>query len=207
VSQLPVLDRSFDVRAALMESEASTDVAFPDAVAALYEARFPLLFRYLDRLTDDPDLAKDMAQETFVKLYRRGAMPDDPHAWLTAVATNLFRDDRRQRGRRSELVALHASDASSRRDPQTADTDLIVQETRARVRAALDRLPLRDRRLLLLRHEGYSYRELAHEVGIGEGSVGTLLVRATRAFRQALGADRPAGAASYASRGAHHASD
>ncbi|MFI5249546.1 MAG: RNA polymerase sigma factor, partial [Gemmatimonadales bacterium] len=69
-----------------------------DAVAALFHARYQSLFRYLDRLTGDPDLAKDLAQETFVRLYRRGTMPEDPRAWLTTVATNLFRDDRRIRG-------------------------------------------------------------------------------------------------------------
>ena len=78
---------------------------YVDAVAALFDARYKSLFRYLDRLTGDPDLAMDLAQETFVRLYRRGTMPDDPHAWLTTVATNLFRDDRRVRRRRDELIA------------------------------------------------------------------------------------------------------
>jgi RNA polymerase sigma-70 factor (ECF subfamily) len=54
-----------------------------------------------------------------------------------------------------------------------------------RVRATIERLGERDRQLLLLRAEGYGYRELAAALGLNEASVGTLLARAKRAFREA----------------------
>lgn len=159
---------------------------FVDAVAALFDARYRPLYRYLDRLTGDPDLAMDLAQETFVRLYHRGAMPDDPRAWLTTVATNLLRDDRRQRRRRGELLAHWGADPGLANDPPVADSAVLTHEARARARAALSTLSWRDRQLLILRHEGYSYRELASTVGVAESGVGTLLVRALRAFRAAL---------------------
>jgi RNA polymerase sigma-70 factor (ECF subfamily) len=162
--------------------------SFPEAVAALYQAHFASLFRYLDRLTGDPDLAKDLAQDTFVRLHRRGALPDDPRAWLAAVATNLLRDHQRQARRRAELVVEYAGDAAPPSERPAADAAIMVHEAQSQVRAALDALPERDRMLLLLRHEGYSYRELAHAANVAEGSVGTLLVRATRLFRNAVGA-------------------
>ena len=157
-----------------------------DAVAALFHARYQSLFRYLDRLTGDPDLAKDLAQETFVRLYRRGTMPDDPHAWLTTVATNLFRDDRRVRRRRGELIAQWVADPVFATDSSDTDAAVLAGEARARARAALNALSPRDRQLLVLRHEGYSYRDLARAVGVSERSVGTMLIRATRAFRKSL---------------------
>jgi DNA-directed RNA polymerase specialized sigma24 family protein len=40
--------------------------------------------------------------------------------------------------------------------------------------------------MLLLRHEGYSYREIAQVAGVSETSVGTLLIRATAAFHAAI---------------------
>ncbi len=58
-------------------------------------------------------------------------------------------------------------------------------EARRAARAALDRLEERERRLLLLRHEGFSYREIAEALGVAETSVGSLLLRAKRAFRAA----------------------
>lgn len=154
-------------------------------MAALFREQFGSLFRYLDRLSGDPDLASDLAQEAFVKLFERGAMPDTPRAWLATVATNLFRDSRRTARRRDALVA-HAMSLSDAPATPPVDARLIADETRAQVRAALETLPARDRQLLLLRHEGYSYRELALVVGVAETGVGTLLLRAGRALRAAL---------------------
>ena len=60
---------------------------------------------------------------------------------------------------------------------------MIARAEAALVRAALDRLPPRDRTLLLLRHSGASYAEIARALGCARGSVGTLLVRAERRFK------------------------
>jgi RNA polymerase sigma factor (sigma-70 family) len=182
------------------------EAGFVDAVAALFHARYKSLFRYLDRLTGDPDLAMDLAQETFVRLYRRGTMPDDSHAWLTTVATNLFRDDRRVRRRRGELIAQWVADPALATDSADTDAAVLAGEARARVRAALNALSHRDRQLVVLRHEGYSYRDLARAVGVSERSVGTMLIRATRAFRRSLpdAVDQDARAAQ---RRGHHASE
>ncbi len=158
---------------------------FEETVVELFHQRFPPVFRYLDRLTGDPDLAADLAQEAFVRLYQRGELPDDPAAWLVTVATNLLRDTRRKEQRRAALATTYATDVQLSSDVTTAD-GLLAEESRSQVREALDALPLRDRQLLLLRHEGYSYRELARAVGVAEGSVGTLLLRATRAFQTAF---------------------
>ena len=54
------------------------------------------------------------------------------------------------------------------------------------VRRTLDRMSPRDRALLLLREEGYSYRELGIALALHEASVGTLLARAKSTFREAF---------------------
>jgi RNA polymerase sigma-70 factor (ECF subfamily) len=157
--------------------------SFEDRVAELFRQQFDSLFRYLDRLTGDPDLAMDLAQGAFVRLYQRGDLPDDPSAWLVTVAMNLYRDGRRRTERRAELATTYAADSAAAAAPDSLDEALVAEELRMRVRVALDGLSERDRTMLLLRHEGYSYREIAHIVGVSEASVGTLLLRATRAFR------------------------
>jgi len=55
-------------------------------------------------------------------------------------------------------------------------------EERALVRAAIARLPERQGKLLLLRHAGFAYAEIAATLELAPGSVGTLLVRAEQAF-------------------------
>jgi RNA polymerase sigma-70 factor (ECF subfamily) len=57
-------------------------------------------------------------------------------------------------------------------------------DERAAVRRALAALPERQAQLLLMRHAGLSYRELAEALGIAPGSVGTSLVRAEAAFEK-----------------------
>jgi RNA polymerase sigma factor (sigma-70 family) len=150
----------------------------------LFNAHFHRLYRYLDRLSGEPELAADLTQDAFVRLYRRGSSPDAPEAWLITVATNLFRNARSTRARRLQLLTpARGEDLLS--DPPASPAEATdAAESRRRVRQAIDRLPERERRMLLLLAEGYSYRDMARALDLKEASVGTLLARAKRAFRE-----------------------
>jgi RNA polymerase sigma factor (sigma-70 family) len=164
---------------------ADSDSSFDAQFVALFESRFPGLFRYLDRLSGDAALASDLAQEAFVRLYRRGALPNDPEKWLVTVAMNLFRNARGSHGRRSRLLTVFRGlRVHSDPPPSPADASA-AEDSRRIVRRVVDRLPERDRQLLLLSAEGYSYRDLAATLDLNESSVGTLLARARKAFREA----------------------
>jgi len=58
-------------------------------------------------------------------------------------------------------------------------------DERETVRQVLAGLPPRQAQLLLLRHAGLTYRELAEAFDVAHGSVGTLLARASAAFKAA----------------------
>lgn len=163
---------------------APTDV-WRDRFVELFDAHFHRLFRYLDRLSDDADLAADLAQDAFIRLYRRGSEPDAPEAWLISVAMNLFRNARATAARRRRLLTIvRAGHAHSDAAPSPLACTA-ASETRQRVRVALDALPERDRHLLLLDAEGYSHRAVALALNLNEASVGTLLARSKQRFRQA----------------------
>ena len=160
-------------------------MTFDDRFRTLFQTEFPRLFRYLDRLSGEPDVAADLAQEAFIRLNRRGVMPDHPGSWLVSVAMNLFRNLRSTDARRRRLLTVARAE-SVLADPsptpyQSSDT----AESSERVRAAIGRLPEREQRLLLLRAEGYSYRDIAAALELNEASIGTLLARAKRTFRKA----------------------
>ena len=159
---------------------------FEEAFCRLFDQQFPSLFRYLHRLTGDADLAEDLAQEVFVRLYQRKSLPDDERGWMGAVANNLLRDDKRTAKRRLRLLEMRGDVLNSANLSPAADEKVLADERRRSVRRALEKLSERDRRMLLLRHEGYSYREIAHALGVNETSVGTLLLRATAAFQAAF---------------------
>ena len=151
----------------------------------LFHAHFARLYRYLDRLSGDPDLAADLAQDALVRLYQRGSPPDVPAAWLITVATNLFRNARGPHSRRRRLLTAARGEGALADPAPSPALAVEAADDTARVRVALERLPDRDRQLLLLRAEGYSYADLATALELQVASVGTLLSRAKHAFRAA----------------------
>lgn len=156
---------------------------FQQQVAQLFEREFRRVFRVLQRLAGDPDLASDLAQESFVKLLQRGVMPDTPVPWLVTVALNQLRNTRSRDARRHQLLTLeHGVDPPASPSP-SPDHELLIEESRQTVRATLSQLSERQAQLLLLSAEGYSYREIGTILELEEGSVGALILRAKRAFR------------------------
>jgi RNA polymerase sigma-70 factor (ECF subfamily) len=155
---------------------------FRGQVADIFARDFARLRRLLLRDSGDPELADDIAQESFIKLYQRGRLPDAPLAWLWAVSMNALRNAKSMQARRKRLLSLARAERSQADRPASPDATIAHNDQRAAVRAALNHLPPRERALLLLRAEGYSYREIAQLLELNETSVGTLLARAKRAF-------------------------
>ncbi|PYP17725.1 MAG: RNA polymerase subunit sigma-24 [Gemmatimonadetes bacterium] len=159
--------------------------SFDDAFHALFVERSASLYRYVHGVSGDPALSEDIVQECFVKLHRRRAMPDDPRAWLVTVANNLLRDAQRRVVRRRRLTSAWSTDLPLGGAAPQPDDPALAAERIESVRRALDKLSLRDRQLLLLRHQGYRYQEIATALELTRSSVGTMLVRAGEAFRKA----------------------
>ena len=114
--------------------------SFEEWFAACFEAQFPRVFRYLDRLAGDADVAADVAQDAFVRLYQRGTMPESPEAWLIVVGTNLLRNAQSQRSRRLKLLTAERSrHILSDPSPSPAQAALAA-DTRHLVREAIDLL-------------------------------------------------------------------
>lgn len=174
-------------RPGIARAPSETVASFHAQFITLFDAHFPQLYRYLDRLSGEPELASDLAQEAFVKLYGRGSMPDRPTAWLVSVSMNLFRNEKTTRSRRRRLLTITRGEGVHSDPAPSPEHSAVAEETRRRVRTAIDRLPERERRLLLLHSEGYGYRDIATTLGLNEASVGTLLARARSAFRQSFG--------------------
>lgn len=150
----------------------------------LYRTTFPDLVRFLHRKVWDPDRARDLAQEAFVRAL--ATEPERPRAWLFAVAANLARDEARTVLRRRRHLALLKSETEDRHQPDPSAA-LMEQERMEAVRAALECLGERDREALLLWDGGLSYPEIAEELGLAVGAVGTTLSRARRRLAEAYG--------------------
>jgi RNA polymerase sigma factor (sigma-70 family) len=94
------------------------------------------------------------------------------------TALNAIRGERR-RDRRQQLSGVQVP-------PMGPEEAVLEQESRAEVRKALCRLPRRTATVLVLRHNGLSYAEVADAMNVKVGHVGTMLRRAEKALRKEL---------------------
>ncbi len=156
--------------------------------ATIYREVWDDLVRFLDRKVWDPERARDLAQETFVRALQAEPVPDDPRAWLFTVAGNLARDEARMAIRRRQKLKLIRVDAEDSKLVSGPDEELEASERRMRVRQALESLRERDRDALLLCDAGLSYTEIAEATGLSPGAVGTTLSRARRKLAAAYDA-------------------
>ncbi len=157
--------------------------------ARLFEEHHGALFRYLVRLTGDPDLAHDAAQEAFVRLVTKPPRDEQPRAWLFTVATNCVRAWANARKRRARLLENAAARVPAGDAPAAPDDFAATQEMTARVRDALAGLNEKERTILLMREEGFTHREIAEAVGTTTASVGTMIARALDKLASALPID------------------
>ncbi len=154
---------------------------------AAFDSYHEPLHRYLVRLTGDSDLAADAAQEAFVRLAQRPPRHlANLRAWLYTVATNYAFDTLKVARRRLTLLG-GAPERVPVADPEVApDLCLEREERREAVRAALHDLREKERVTLLMRAEGFSYKEVGNALGISVNSVGVIAARALRKLASAL---------------------
>ena len=160
--------------------------AFEEIVRAQMDAVYRLSFAILG---DEAD-ARDAAQDTFVTAWRQiGGLRDADRfdAWLQRVAVNAARMTHRARRRRgvreipsSRIGAVPDLPATAR--PVDADV--------AALDAAIPRLPVEQRRILVLHHlEGHPIAELAEILEIPAGTVKSRLHAARQALQAAIDAE------------------
>lgn len=149
---------------------------------------------FLVRLTRDPEVAGDIVQEAFLRLWREsraGRAPDDPRAWLFRVAINLaISGGRRSTTARRGLSRLAIDGVA----PDSPERAAILGERHVQVEGALAELSPDARTGLVLAAQGFSSREIGHEIGRTELATRTMLCRARARLRGRLdaGVCRPA---------------
>lgn len=166
--------------------QAGDQASFETLFLTHYERVYGVLFRLSGNRAD----AEDLAQQVFLKLYRAPKQIQTQNGqaniagWLYRVAINAgynaLRRQRRQAAWQEKLSRLWPFDTAAP-DPGQQVEQLDAQ---AKVRQILAMMKPRDAQLLLLRHSGFSYQELAMILNVAPGSIGSLLTRAERAFRE-----------------------
>ncbi len=152
--------------------------------AVIAQHQTPLI-RYARQLVGDLDTARDVVQETFLRLWKadREQVEDHVAQWLFTVCRNRALDVRRKEGRMQSLPS-HTSQTMS--DERVATPSEVVEKRQslAQVLKALDALPQRQQEVLRLKfQQGLSYRQISKITGLSVSNVGYQIHAGVKALR------------------------
>lgn len=186
--------RDPDVRLMLRAKEG--DAAAFEELVVNYQDRLVHVFVHL---IGNQETAEDLAQETFLRIYRsrHGYVPTAKFStWLFKIANNLASNSRRSKGRRKE-VDINAADGGT---AGRAEEELVAEKSAMMptrqldkkemaqiVQAAMNSLSDRQRLAVLLhKFEEMSYADIGATMDLTEAAVKSLLSRAREALRVKL---------------------
>ncbi|MFM7102495.1 MAG: RNA polymerase sigma factor [Verrucomicrobiota bacterium] len=153
---------------------------------ALERHEGPLL-RYVTSLTGDAEQARDVVQDTFLRLCRQppGTVEGHLAQWLFTVARHRTLDLLRQGNRMTPLTEL---DLTTREAPAPSPASAAETQDALRTMLALLRgLPRDQQEVVRLKFQGQlSYQEIAAVTALPEGTVGYLLHTALKTLRQRM---------------------
>jgi RNA polymerase sigma-70 factor (ECF subfamily) len=158
------------------------------------------VFSLIYRMVRDRELAEDLAQETFVKVFNNLEKYNPKYkfsSWIFKIASNLAIDTLRKKEPKTvsldgsryartddEVAATRISVASDDEDPEEL---LLAKELGAEIESAIGSLRAEYRTAILLRHvEGRPYEEIAEIMEVPLGTVKTYIHRARSELRELL---------------------
>jgi len=164
--------------------------------AELVRRHKDFITNYLYRYTGDFRTAEDLAQEAFLRVFRK--IPEYNATakfttWLYTIATNLAKDEFKRRSRHpavpleaqrpgadtSQIVTAAPPAATPR--PEEASSR---EELRSYVHESLEALDPEAKEILVLREvQGLAYDEIAGILGVPVGTVKSRISRARMAFK------------------------
>ncbi len=196
----PKQDPSFVDEDALLMARVQANDAF--AFEELTTRNQSRVYAYLQRFVGDPQLAEDLTQEVFMRVYKhRATFRQEARfsTWLFRIAHNVaynaFRVKTRRpeklfnalKGAESETTKMNFEDGILSRSGATPTQKIAKLERQAVVRDAIARLSARQRQAVLLsRFEGMSYQEIADVMDLSIEAVKSLLSRARQNLKETL---------------------
>jgi RNA polymerase sigma-70 factor (ECF subfamily) len=177
----------------LMDRLANRDLG---AFEALYDRYADLVYSVSLRVVADPQVAQDVTQDVFLRVWRRPESFDLSRGkfmtWLLSVARNRSIDERRGHARRLRHEALPSTTEEEDVIPSTDELDdpalmTVLSDERKAVRAAMIILPPEQRLAIQLAYfGGLTQQEIANQLGQPLGTVKTRIRLGMQKMRGAL---------------------
>lgn len=166
----------------LIRRAAAGDIEAYGKLVERYQQR---IFNLIGRLVGRREAVEDLAQEVFIKAFRKiGSFRFEAsfYTWLYSIALNTCRNYYRRRGPATVPLEGHEGkeEAGATADERDAPDEVVSRRQRAElVRKALEQLPEEQKEALILCDlEGSSYQEIADITGVPIGTVRSRIFRA-----------------------------
>ena len=161
-------------------------------VAAAVQAHQGPLLRYATRLLGgDVERARDVVQDTFVKLLAQPQKEVEGHVveWLYRVCRNRGLDVLRKEGRMRAFAEGEVEQV--RADSPRPGRGLEAAETREQVLALVGKLPANQQEVIRLKFQsGFSYKEISRITELSVSNVGFLIHTAVKRLKQEMAAQQ-----------------
>jgi RNA polymerase sigma-70 factor (ECF subfamily) len=163
-----------------------------EAFDELYRRFSDMVFNLALRMAGERDVAEDLTQEIFLRVYRHLAGfqgRSSVRTWVYRVAVNACRSGLARQGRRAAFVQTVDAELLARVPTGEAGPESVAAhaERRRRLETALATLPLTFRSAVVLRDiEGLSYDEIAEILGVRLGTVRSRIARGRSRLRGLL---------------------
>jgi RNA polymerase sigma factor (sigma-70 family) len=150
------------------------------------------LTRYAARLLNDPDRARDVVQDTFIKFMAQPREAINGHAveWLFTVCRHRALDVLRKEGRmkrfdEGQVERVTASEPRPGRELEHAETHAVILQM-------IEKLPPNQQEVVRLKFQnGFSYKEISRITTLSVSNVGFLIHTAVARLRTEFAALRP----------------
>ena len=159
------------------------------ALRVLYDIHIKKLHYFILRTAKVRELAEDVVQDVFVKIWENRSQLDPDQSFRSFLYTvarnhllNLLKRLQHESGILDE-IRRHASASEN-----TTELQVDYSESNVLLVEAISRLPQQCKEIFVrCKMQGLSYRQVASELNITEGTVNSQMVKALRSIRQYIG--------------------
>lgn len=155
---------------------------------SFFQEHFESVFQFARKYTMENDDARDIAQESFIKLYEKRADVDcreKAKSFVYITARNLCLDYLKHKKIKSDY-ARTVLEETEESEEQFFTEEVTYQETLRLLHAAIDRLPPQTKAVILAGLEGKNNTEIADALHVSVNSVKTLKKNAYKLLRELI---------------------
>lgn len=165
-----------------------------DAAGILYDAFREDLYYYILKTVNDPDLAEDLVQDTFIEILQTIDGLNEPAAFVTWSRQIAYHRCTAYFRKRHDLLADENEDGQTVFDTVAEDRAEFIpdealdkEDLKQTIHAMIEELPMEQRSAIMMRYfDEISVKEIAEIQGVSEGTVKSRLNYGRKAIKEAV---------------------